>query len=250
MPADRPSNGSPIPLLENGITTLTPYFAPIEAGNAPCFIIFPGGGYQALAPHEGEGFTHFFHELGFHAFVLTYRLANQGYRHPAMLEDAAASVRYVRAHAEEWGIDAGRIGVIGSSAGGHLAATLATHPGGADARPDLVVLAYPVVTMKSDLAHTGSRKNLLGKDPSDELVEELSAETRVSAETPPFFIWHTVEDQIVPVEHSILLAQALRKAGVPFDLHLFESGHHGIGMPQGHVWPQALRFWLAGRGWV
>ena len=203
-------------------------------------VICPGGGYGHLAKHEGEGYALFLNEHGVAAFVLKYRLGTDGYRHPSMLQDVARAVRLVRSRAAEWKLDAKRVGIMGSSAGGHLASTLLTHfdAGNPDAsdpvdrlssRPDLGVLCYPVITMGSS-SHAGSRKNLLGESPATELVELLSNETQVTADTPPCFLWHTVEDTTVPVENSMEFAGALRQAGVPFELHLYEKGRHGLGL--------------------
>lgn len=211
-----------------------------------------------LAPHEGEGYTYFFNALGIHALVLSYRLGSAGHRHPEMLQDACLAMRLIRSEAAGWGIDPDRIGVIGSSAGGHLAATLLTQWNTLDtpeeqvsARPDLGVLAYPVITLEGEFAHVGSRENLLGKEASAELICRLSAQYHVTDRTPPCFLWHTGEDRSVPVENSLLFAGALRDAGVPFELHVFEHGTHGIGMrPGDHPWTFALERWLKVRGWV
>jgi len=203
-------------------------------------VICPGGGYGGLANYEGEHYARFLNELGIVGFVLKYRLGSSGYRHPIMLQDAARAIRTLRARAAEWKLNPQRIGIMGSSAGGHLASTLLTHfdsgkPDAADpidrqsSRPDLGILCYPVITM-GEFTHQGSRNNLLGSDPSPELVRELSNELQVTKETPPCFIWHTDEDKAVPVENSLHFAQALRKAGVPFDLHVYQKGVHGLGL--------------------
>ena len=236
-------------------------FAP-EAGaaNGSAMIIFPGGGYGGLAKHEGEGYARWFAQQGVTAFVVKYRLGSKGHRHPAMLNDAARSVRFVRARAAEWGIDRDRVGVIGSSAGGHLAATILTQfdagrPDDADpieresSRPTLGILCYPVITM-GKYTHGGSRKNLLGSEPSPELIEKLSAERQVTADTPPCFVWHTWEDKGVPLENSMLFAQALREKGVRFELHIYEKGGHGIGLGDNrgksapHRWTTDCTAWL------
>jgi acetyl esterase/lipase len=171
---------------------------------------------------------------------LKYRLGSAGYRHPVMLQDVSRALRLVRANAKEWKLDPNRIGVMGSSAGGHLASTLLTHfdSGNAEAedaierqssRPDLGILCYPVITM-GEPTHKGSRKNLLGENPAPELIKELSNELQVTKETPPTFIFHTVEDKGVPVENALMFASALRKENVPFDLHIYEKGPHGMGL--------------------
>ena len=252
---------------DKDIPTLTPFFPAPEKATGAAIVVCPGGAYAGLAPHEGKGYADWLTEHGVAAFVLKYRLGPRGYRHPIMLHDAARAVRLVRARASEWKLDAKRIGIMGSSAGGHLASTLLTHfdAGKADAadaierqssRPDLGILCYPVVTM-GQFAHQGSKNNLLGKDPSPELVRELSNELRVTKDTPPCFIWHTYEDAGVLVENSLQFAAALRRAGVPFDLHVYEKGAHGMGLgsvPYGggerHPWTRDCLFWLRGHGWV
>ncbi len=244
------------------------YAYPAESGRPrPAVIVFPGGGYCGLAPHEGRDYALFLREhAGVHAFVLQYRLGSHGYRHPRILEDAARAVRVVRARAAEWGVDPARLGVMGSSAGGHLASTLLTHfePAKPDApdpldrpssRPDFGILCYPVISLKEGLTHMGSRTALLGDNPPAGLVDSLSNETQVTASTPPCFLFHTVADTAVPAENSLVFASALRKAGVPFDLHLYQKGVHGIGLAvpppflNAHPWSKDLLFWLAENGW-
>ncbi|MEI2727432.1 MAG: alpha/beta hydrolase [Verrucomicrobiota bacterium] len=232
-----------------------------EKSTGAAIVICPGGGYGGLAQHEGRSYALWFNEQGIAGFVLKYRLAPNGYHHPAMLQDAARAVRTVRARAEEWKIDPKRIGIIGSSAGGHLASTLVTHfdagqTNAADAiervssRPDLGILCYPVISM-GKVTHGGSKKNLLGENPSPELVKELSNELQVTRDTPPCFLFHTAEDTVVSVENALLFADALRQAGVPFALHIYERGRHGIGLgsqPYGsgeqHPWTHDCEFWL------
>jgi len=241
---------------EHDVPTLTPYLAPARADGspAPTFLVLPGGGYGALAEHEGKGYAEWFAAHGISAFVLQYRLGSHGYRHPAMLHDAARAMRLLRAKAGEFGIDPGRIGIIGSSAGGHLAATLLTQFDAGDAsatdpaerlssRPDVGILCYPVITLTEPFTHRGSRDNLLGADAPEELRLAMSAERNVTAATPPTFIWHTLEDQAVPVENVFLFASALRRQGVPFALHIYEPGRHGLGLGQTEWGPTALR-WL------
>ena len=249
------------------IPTITPYPAAPGTATGSAMIIFPGGGYGGLAEHEGKGYACWFQEHGITAFVVKYRLGTHGYRHPAMLQDAARAVRWVRAHAANWGIDLKRVGVIGSSAGGHLASTILTHfdAGKADApdpidqfssRPDLGILCYAVISM-GPITHQGSRNNLLGPNPAPELVELLSNEKQVTAETPPCFIWHTWEDAGVKVENALAFAMALREKNVPFDLHIYQKGPHGIGLgksatdpSQHHPWTGDCLYWLRCRGFV
>jgi len=243
------------------IPTLTPYLAAPEKQTGATMLILPGGGYGGLAEHEGKGYAEFFAANGINAYVLKYRLGSSGYRHPTMLNDAARALRMLRTFAKRDGLDPARIGVIGSSAGGHLASTLATHfdAGRADAtdaieressRPDLAILCYAVISF-GEFAHTGSRRNLLGNDPAPDLVKFLSNELQVTKDTPPTFLWHTAEDKGVPVENSMLFAAACRKAGVPFSLHIYELGAHGLGLGRADKpappWGDQLLYWFKER---
>ncbi len=272
------STNTPMPLWPDGapgatgtapkdIPTLTVFLPETNKANGAAFVICPGGGYGALAEHEGKGYALWLNQLGITAFVLKYRLGSDGYRHPRMLQDAARALRMVRFHAADWKIDAARIGIIGSSAGGHLASTLLTHfdAGASDAadpidrvscRPDLGVLCYPVITM-GDETHRGSRDNLLGKDPSPELVKELSNELHVTKDTPPCFIFHTADDTAVPVENSLNFASALRKASVPFEIHVYQHGAHGLGLgtksdepSHMHPWVHECERWMRERSFI
>jgi acetyl esterase/lipase len=252
---------------DKDIPTLTPYLADPAKATGAAVVICPGGGYGGLAPHEGGQYARFLNEAGIAGFVLKYRLGSGGYRHPVMLQDAARAVRLVRARADEWKVDPKRIGIMGSSAGGHLASTLLTHfdagkPDAADAierqssRPDLGILCYAVISM-GQFTHQGSMHNLLGKDPSPELVRDLSNELQVTKETPPCFVWATYEDNAVPVENSLQFADALRKAGVPFDLHIYQKGQHGLGLgthdwnpEQRHPWTRDCVYWLHAQGFA
>ena len=177
-----------------------------------------------------------------------------------MLEDAARAVRTVRARAHEWGIDTNRVGIMGSSAGGHLASTLLTHfdkgdPSASDpidresSRPDLGILCYAVITM-GEKTHQGSKKNLLGENPPEELVKLLSNELQVTKDTPPTFLWHTMEDTAVPAENSEMFALALQKNRVPYELHIYEKGRHGIGLANGHPWTLECLRWLKLHGFL
>jgi acetyl esterase/lipase len=243
------------------IPTLTPYLADPKAASGAALVVCPGGSYWRLSPREGEEYAVWLNEHGVSALVLQYRLGSNGYRHPRMLEDAMRGMRLARAKAAEWGIDPKRVGIMGSSAGGHLAATLLTHfdtgkPEAAEpierqsCRPDFGVLCYPVITM-GQYAHAGSKRSLLGDNPSPELVKLLSNELQVTAQTPPCFIWHTYEDQAVPVENSLVFAEALRQACVPFDLHIYQHGGHGLALAGGnHPWLQDLLFWLKAQGFL
>lgn len=245
---------------DKDIPTLTPYRPASERATGAAMVICPGGGYGGLAQHEGRDYALWLNESGITCFVLKYRLGSAGYRHPRMLEDAARAVRLVRHRATEWKINPNQIGIMGSSAGGHLASTLLTHhdAGRADAadpidrvssRPDVGILCYAVITM-GQFTHQGSKNNLLGKDPAPDLVQLLSNELHVTAETPPTFLWHTVEDTAVPVENTLQFAAALRRAGVPFDLHIYQKGRHGIGLANGHPWTRDCLFWLEAQQFV
>ncbi|HMJ66633.1 MAG TPA: alpha/beta hydrolase [Candidatus Binatia bacterium] len=251
---------------EKDIPTLLPFLADPAKASGAAVVVLPGGGYGGLAPHEGRDYALWLNQHGLTAFVVTYRLGSKGYRHPAMLQDAARAVRLVRAHADDWKIDRKRVAIMGSSAGGHLASTLLTHfdSGKQDAadpverqssRPDLGILCYPVISM-GEYTHQGSRNNLLGPNPDAELVKLLSNELQVTEDTPPCFIWHTWEDQAVKVENALLFASALRKAGVTFDLHIYQHGRHGIGLNDKppfvnpHPWANDLVFWLKAQGFA
>jgi acetyl esterase/lipase len=253
---------------EKDIPTLTAYLPEPAKATGAAIVICPGGGYAHLAEHEGKNYALWFNELGIAAFVLKYRLGPAGYQHPAMLQDAARAVRTVRARASEWKLDPQRIGIIGSSAGGHLASTLLTHfdAGKTDAadtierqssRPDLGILCYAVVSLSGPQTHQGSKKNLLGTNVPPQLARELSAELQVTKDTPPCFLWSTEEDKTVPVENSLELAAALRRAGVPFDLHVYQRGPHGLGLgsrdydpAKFHPWTSDCAFWLKERGFT
>lgn len=246
------------------IPTLTRYAPADGAANGATMLVLPGGGYARLADHEGQGYAEWLAARGVTAYVLKYRLGSAGYRHPAMLHDAARALRTLRARARSEGLDPARVGVIGSSAGGHLAATLLTRfdagaPESADpieresSRPDLGVLCYPVISL-GRFTHAGSKRNLLGETPPEDLAALLSNELQVTAQTPPAFIWHTAADQAVPVENALLFASALRAAGVPFELHVYENGKHGLGLPTAGrgapAWDEACLAWLKGRGFL
>ncbi len=247
---------------DKDIPTLTPYLADPAIATGAAMVILPGGGYGGLAGHEGKGYADWLVTNGVSCFVVKYRLGPGGYRHPSMLQDAARAVRLVRARAAEWKVDAKRVGIIGSSAGGHLASTLITHfdAGQTDAsdtverqssRPDLAILCYPVISMGPN-THQGSKNNLLGPKPDPDLVKLLSNETQVTKDTPPCFLWHTWEDKAVKVENSLEFATALQRAGVPFDLHVYQKGSHGLGLGKGelHPWAGDCLYWLRAQKFV
>ncbi|MEW6130677.1 MAG: alpha/beta hydrolase [Acidobacteriota bacterium] len=240
------------------------YPAPADKATGAAIVVCPGGSYGHLASHEGHDVALWLNRLGITAFVLKYRLGPR-YHHPAMMWDVQRAIRLARTKATEWKIDPHRIGVMGFSAGGHLASTAATHfdDGNAQAadpvdrvssRPDVAILCYPVITMKSPFTHSGSRKNLLGETPAPELIDWLSNETQVTAKTPPTFLFHTVDDSGVPVENSTRFADALRKNNVKFEMHLFEHGRHGVGLAKDDatlsLWSTLLENWLRGQGFL
>jgi acetyl esterase/lipase len=252
---------------DKDIPTLTPYWPDPAKATGAGIVICPGGGYGKLAPHEGADYARFLNEYGIAGFVLKYRLGSDGYRHPAMLQDAARAVRTVRARAGEWKLDPKRVGIMGSSAGGHLASTLVTHfdagkPEAEDpierqsSRPDVGVLCYAVISF-GEFGHRGSQRNLIGTNPPPALIRELSNELQVTKQTPPCFIWHTYEDRGVRVENSIQFAEALQRVDVPFDLHVYQKGQHGMGLgtrewnpEKRHPWTRDLVYWLQVQGFV
>jgi acetyl esterase/lipase len=249
------------------VPTITLYRPEPDKATGASVVVCPGGGYGGLAmDHEGKQVAEWLNSLGVTAFVLKYRLGPR-YHHPAMLQDASRAIRTVRAKARagEWGLDPERVAILGFSAGGHLATTAGTHfdagkPDAADpveresSRPDRMILAYPVIALATPYAHQGSKRNLLGQDPPEDLVNSLSNETQVSRDTPPTFLVHTDADTGVPAENSLLFALALRKAKVPLELHVFEKGRHGLGLGGGDpafaAWPKLCETWLKNQGFL
>ena len=242
--------------------TLTVYL-PGRDAVPTAVIVCPGGGYGALADnHEGRQVANWLNSMGIAAFVLKYRLGPR-YHHPVELGDAQRAIRMVRSRAHELGIAVDRVGIMGFSAGGHLASSAATHfDAGVDnaadpidrqsSRPDFTILGYPVISFTTPYAHAGSRKNLLGESPDPKLVESMSSELQVTPQTPPTFLFHTDGDTGVPSENSVLYYLALRKNKVPAEMHIFEKGPHGVGLamrdPALSLWPPLLANWLRGRG--
>jgi acetyl esterase/lipase len=273
LPA-QPQAPKPMPLWPNGapgalgtadvdIPTLTPYPAPEGRGVGTAVIVCPGGGYLHLSmDKEGSEIARWLNSLGVTAFVLKYRLGPQ-YHHPIELGDAQRAIRTVRTKAEEYHVRPDRIGIMGFSAGGHLASTAGTHfdagsPSASDpidrasSRPDFLVLCYPVISFTTPYTHRGSLRALLGDNPDPKLVENLSNELQVTAQTPPTFLFHTTTDTTVPSENSALFYLALRKAGVPAEMHIYERGPHGVGLATTDEalsnWPSRLAAWLRVRG--
>ena len=263
-----------IPLWENAapgaqgtedreIPTITVYPAYGSQRTGTAVVVAPGGGYVGLAMnHEGRQVANYLNALGVTAFVLKYRLGPR-YHHPVELGDAQRAIRLVRSRAQEFAVRPDRVGMMGFSAGGHLTSTAGTHfdagnPEAADpidrasCRPDFLVLGYPVISFTAPYTHQGSKRALLGDNPDPKVVEDLSSELRVTAQTPPTFLFSTTGDTGVPAENSISFYLALKKAGVPAEMHIFEKGPHGVGLdlqdPALGMWPVLLGNWLRGRG--
>lgn len=242
---------------------ITPYApAPYDA-NGVGIVVCPGGGYGGLAlDHEGEQIGKWLNSHGIAAFVLRYRHAPE-YAHPVPRMDVQRAIRIVRTRCEDWRVDSDKIGVLGFSAGGHLTATAVTQYGERDAdprddidkesaRPDFGVLLYPVITMTDPYTHKGSRKNLLGNDPAEPMIELMSMENAVTEDTPPCFIVHTTEDQAVPVQNALKFYGALAKNGVACELHIFNKGRHGLGLGEKDTpfaeWPSLCMNWFRDQG--
>jgi acetyl esterase/lipase len=250
---------------DQDIPVITVFLPRTMSQNTPAVVVCPGGGYVQLAMnHEGRQVANYLNSLGIAAFVLRYRLGPR-YHHPIELGDAQRAIRTLRSHAADWRLDSSRIGIMGFSAGGHLAMTAATHfdAGVARAqdavdrfssRPDFVVLGYPVISMTEAWTHQGSKTNLLGTTPDPALARSLSGELAVIKDTPPTFIFHTNADTAVPAENSVYYYLALRKMGVAAEMHIFEEGPHGVGLanddPALSEWSKLLANWLRGRGVV
>jgi acetyl esterase/lipase len=235
-------------------------FCPQELSDRPVFMVLPGGGYLRHADHEGAPVARWLNTLAINAVVLHYRVASDhpgGPLNPRPLLDARPVLAWLRSGASGLGVDPKRIGVLGFSAGGHLAATLSTGidagAGPATDRPDLAVLAYPVISMIAAF-HAGSAESLLGPDAPAAARRAVSAELAVDGATPPTFLWHTADDGAVPVENSLSYARALARAGIPCELHVFPHGRHGLGLagkqPGASAWPQLCAGWLDGHGWL
>ena len=237
--------------------TLTPYLPAKPTGAA--MLLIPGGSYSGIYEGQAEPFALWLNEQGLAVFVLRYRLGSAGYRYPLQLQDAVEAMLHIRGNAAKWKIDPQRIGAMGFSAGGHLVSTLINRPEdgmleGRDyaisPRPDLAILCYPVISMITK-PHATSRKMLIGDSPDEKLVRQTSSELQVKPGLPPVFLWHTMEDKLVPVEHAQLYAAALHANGVPHELHLYQHGDHGTGLiGTQHPWFADLLFWLRARGFV
>lgn len=253
---------------DTDVPALLAFPAEKSKANGCGVVVCPGGGYGGLAmDHEGFQIVRWLNDRGISAWILRYRLGSKGYHHPIQKGDVLRAIRTARYNAESTGVDPSRIGVWGFSAGGHLASTAATHfdTGNETAtdpidrvssRPDFAVLCYPVISMKEPVTHQGSRRNLFGPDryENQDLVALLSNELRVTSETPPTFIFHTTDDQAVPVENAILFYSALRTHKVNCELHVYQKGRHGVGLggndPILSTWPSRLEDWLGTNGFT
>ncbi|MFM2179415.1 MAG: hypothetical protein RL015_3513 [Verrucomicrobiota bacterium] len=237
--------------------TLTPYL-PAKASGAAMLLI-PGGSYSGIYEGQAEPFALWLNQQGLTIFVLRYRLGSAGYHYPAQLQDVVEAMLQIRGNAAKWKIDPHRVGVMGFSAGGHLASTLINRPEDGmipgsnrsiSPRPDLAILCYPVISMITK-PHATSRKMLIGETPDEKLVRRTSSELQVKSGLPPVFLWHTMEDKMVPVEHAQLYAAALHQNNVPHELHLYQHGDHGTGLiGTQHPWFADLLFWLRRQGFV
>jgi acetyl esterase/lipase len=247
------------------IPAISVFLPPKWHASGAGMVICPGGAYKLLmSSYEGEDIARWLNSFGVAAFVLRYRISPR-YHHPAPLLDALRAIRYVRYHAGEFGIRPDRVGIIGFSAGGHLASTVITHfqrnnfassdpVDRVSSRPDFAILAYPIITLRDPWTHQESVHNLLGPNPDPALIDELSNELHVTPDTPPTFLFHTGQDTAVPPENSLLFYAALRKAGVPSELHIYAEGQHGVGLANGHgmaprvprllSWPLRAEEWL------
>lgn len=237
---------------------------PKKRSTSAAILVIPGGGYEQVAlGHEGFQIAAWLNEQGMAAFVLDYRV--KPYRYPVEIDDGRRAMRLIRAHAAEYGIDPNRLGVWGSSAGGHLASSLGTHCENVTSsvtntvanqdpvdrlscKPNFMVLAYPVIGMEEPVTHSGSRLNLLGPNPDPALAHEYSNQFAVTADTPPTFLFATTNDPAVPVENSLDFYRALERAHVHAELHIFDYSDHGCGLCGSilplRVWPSLLRTWL------
>ncbi|MBD1392825.1 alpha/beta hydrolase [Mucilaginibacter glaciei] len=246
------------------IPTLTPYLPAKENANGAAVVICPGGGYSGLASeHEGFTVAKAFNKIGVAAFVLKYRLPSDSImidKTIGPLQDAQRAIQMVRQDAAKWGINPNKIGIMGFSAGGHLASTEGTHfdkvlidnKANISVRPDFIVLLYPVVTM-GEKTHQGSKEALLGKNPSQQMIDLYSNEKQVTANTPPTFIVHAEDDTVVPVENSLQLYQSLLNAKVKTEMHLFPEGGHGFGMKNATtkaLWFDWMAAWMDANGWL
>ncbi|MDR1492140.1 MAG: alpha/beta hydrolase [Planctomycetaceae bacterium] len=264
-------NGAPNALgnEEKDKPRITVWFPDKEKAVDAAVVVCPGGGYGGLAlDHEGKQIAEWYNSFGVTAAVLEYRHRGKGYGSPNPLLDVQRAIRTVRYNAKDWGIDPAKIGVMGFSAGGHLASAAGTHFDNApkpenyasdaidavSARPDFMILCYPVILFDSPFTHRGSQNNLIGANATKDLTEYYSSEKQTSEKTPPTFIFFTDEDKAVPVENGIQFYLALRKFKIPAELHVFQKGAHGLGLAKGRagneIWPDLCKAWLKNNGFL
>jgi acetyl esterase/lipase len=261
------SHGAPGALgsADADVPTITAYFPDPVRAPLPAVVVCPGGSYRGVATaYEGREAQEYLNSIGVAVFLLQYRVGPR-YHYPIELMDAQRAMRMVRTHAREWGLDPHRIGIMGFSAGGHLASTVSTHfdadaPNVADSvdrassRPDFAILIYPVISMTAPWTHQGSKHFLLGDSPDSAVAHNVSNDLMVTSQTPPTFLVHTDGDSLVPAENSVSYYLALRKAGVPAELHIFQNGRHGLALGMGDAvfgeWPRVLANWLQTNGWL
>jgi acetyl esterase/lipase len=261
------SSGHPIRYSLSKVShpTLTVWLPPAGKQTGTAVIICPGGGYVHLAmTHEGTEVAAWLNSLGISAFVLKYRLPSDetmADKTIGPLQDAQRAIQLVRQRAGEWGVNPAKVGIMGFSAGGHLASTAGTHflkpvignPRGVSLRPDFMVLLYPVISFDDSIGHRGSRDNLIGKQPGAASIREYSNELQVTDQTPPAFIVHAEDDKTVPVINSLDFYESLMRHHVPAELHVYPKGGHGFGMHNATTkdqWPERLENWLAAGGWL
>lgn len=258
--AEQDENGRWLKKVTDPVLDMYP--APEALANGTAVVICPGGGYSGLAiDHEGAQVAAWFNSLGITAFVLKYRLPSDLImedRAVGPLQDVQEAIRIVRRNAKDWKINPDKIGIMGFSAGGHLASTASTQyeekvyisKDDLSARPDFSILIYPVISM--EIGHTGSKNNLIGKDASPKLIERFSSDLQVNENTPPAFLVHSLDDEVVRVENSIQYLLALKQHNVPGELHIYEKGGHGYGLGRKedttNQWPKACETWLKMNG--
>lgn len=243
--------------------TLTIFLPPADKANGTAVIICPGGGYETLVmKREGYDIAEAFNKMGVTAFVLKYRLpSTETMTNPAIgpLQDAQQAIKTTRQRATEWNVDPKQIGIMGFSAGGHLAATAGTHfqqavidnPESINLRPDFMILVYPVISLSTEIGSSKSRKNLLGDSPKPDQLQLFSNELHVNKLTPPTFLTHASDDSRVPVKNSLVFYEALHQNGIPADLHIYSKGEHGFPKtPAFDEWFGRIRHWLVGSGFV
>jgi acetyl esterase/lipase len=242
------------------IPTLTVFLPPADKANGTAVLICPGGGYGGLAfDHEGFAIAHWLNDNGIAGIILKYRLPSDLImkdKSIGPLQDAQEGIRIIRRNAGQWNINPGRIGVIGFSAGGHLASTLSTHfaekiyelTDTTSARPDFSLLIYPVISFDASFTHAGSRKNLIGDTPSEEMIRHFSNELMINGKTPPAFLVHSSDDKVVPVKNSLVYYEGLVKDNIPAEMHIFQAGGHGFGLSVNRgtqsAWPDLCLRWL------